>query len=100
MAEVRGAIHCPQCGSTDFHVVSTEVVFRGGTIVETYRWPPEAPLEDTLGIDDGAYEVTTETILDPEIVGVEGKMRALCSVCLADVTDLYLAHGRESLLPA
>ncbi len=101
MGDATGPVRCPHCGGTDFFVLSTGVAYRGGTIIETYRWPAEgaAPV-DSLGLEDAGYEVEQEVLEEPDIVAVEGQVRAMCVGCLTDLTEQYLTYGRgESLLP-
>jgi hypothetical protein len=92
-------VHCPQCGHTDFYVISTRATFTNGALMESYTWPEDG---DEVHDGDMGYEVEQNMIRDPELQVVEGPVKALCQVCLTDVTDQYLRLGRGSgsqLLP-
>src|SRR5688572_26508512 len=98
---MRGPLRCPQCGQTDFFVVSTGVRFSQGSLIEHFRWPEgadEETLEEVLDAaghghhhgNDGGYHVDQEILREPEVVAIEGPMKAICSACLKDITELYL----------
>lgn len=103
MAE--GPVRCPACGQSDFFVISTGVAYRGGTIIERYRWPEtedeQNELDDVLHehLYDEGYHVEQETLEEPEMVEIEGPVKAFCAQCLADRTDQYLSRRRAESLP-
>lgn len=101
-------LRCSSCGHTDFFVVSNGVNYRGGTIVETYRWPERgdeiddrSEIEDALNlhVHEHGYHVDQELLREPEIDSVDGPVKAFCAACLTDMTDLYMQLGREQTLP-
>ena len=115
---MSGPLRCPSCGQTDFFVISTGVSYKNGVLAESYHWPevsdePDSILDESGSslhdevhqalaphIHDAGYRVEQETLREPELESVEGPIRALCSGCLADMTEPYLQLGREETLPA
>lgn len=104
MAE--GPIRCTSCGQTDFFVLSLGVSYRGGALVERYRWPErqdeiegEEMGDGRVFAEDQGYEVEQEILREPEIENVDGPIKALCAGCLADLTPEYLQYGRAESLP-
>lgn len=96
MAE--GPVRCPDCGQTDFYVISTGASWRGGTLLEIYRWPEGGEAEEAE-LHDLGYHVDQQVVEEPELVAIEGRVKALCLGCLRDLTDAYLARGRAESLP-
>lgn len=104
-------LRCPECGHTDFYVLSNGVTYRGGTLCEIYRWPEgrdeiatdeEAEVHEPIGrphTHDHGYTVEQELLQEPELASVEGPVKAFCSACFEDVTESYLQLGRAETLP-
>jgi hypothetical protein len=93
---VSEPLRCPKCQHTDFFVVSAGVSYRNGTLVEIYRWPESS--DEILDTNHG-YHVEQEALREPEVDAVDGPIKAMCLVCLTDMTQEYLDHGREQILP-
>jgi hypothetical protein len=108
---MRGPLRCPACGQTDFFVISTGVKFSSGSMVEFFRWPEtsdelpdEGQLEEVLEAagrhaEDGGYHVDQEILREPEVVAIEGPLKAMCAACLKDLTEQYIDSTRDQSLP-
>lgn len=101
-------LRCASCGNTDFFVISNGVAYRGGTIIEMYRWPErQDELDDSADLEEHlthsahgqGYVVEQEVLREPDIEAVEGPVKAICAGCLADITDNYMQLGRAESLP-
>jgi hypothetical protein len=92
---VKEPIRCPKCQHTDFFVVSAGVSYSNGAVVEVYHWPEST--DELMGHD--GYHVEETILREPDVDTVGGPIRALCLACLSDMTEEYLRHGREQILP-